>query len=136
MGVCFVIPGDDGSDFSKQSSIVPAYLPVRSSRDEKDDRFKKAWPNDPPPERPSEVERVLKFHVIPSELVSRLLVSLHSKIQDDLVWKNEVVLVVKDDRKIFLETRRRGLRSRRLKTASSSRFVGRIIPPASQCWIS
>jgi len=102
MGVCFVIPGDDGSDFSKQSSIVPAYLPVRSSRDEKDDRFKKAWPNDPPPERPSEVERVLKFHVIPSELVSRLLVSLHSKIQDDLVWKNEVVLVVKDDRKNIL----------------------------------
>jgi len=53
------------------------------------------WPSDPLPSKPVQIERVLKFkNLVPGELVSRLLVHLHPHIQDSLVWKNEVVILV------------------------------------------
>ena len=54
--------------------------------------FRDAWPNDPPYNRPIQIERIIKFNVVPDELVSRLLVLIHPMIQNNLVWKNDVVI--------------------------------------------
>jgi len=76
-------------------SIIPVILPVRDLADQVPNfKLSSVWPSDPPPNKPVQIERVLKFkNIVPSELVSRLLVHLHSHIQDGLVWKNEVVIL-------------------------------------------
>jgi len=56
--------------------------------------FAQCWPRDPPFDRPVQIERIVKFSVVPGELVSRLLVQLHSFIQQSLVGKHEVAIVM------------------------------------------
>jgi len=93
--VCFELEADgDGKvqlPFEERESLFPGYLPskvgVERSREEK-----KAWPSDPPFNCPVEIERSILFNVLPLELVSRLLVKLHHLVQDNLVWKNQVIL--------------------------------------------
>lgn len=95
--VCFPCAEDhespsDSKDFLQQRSIIPSLLPDTPFPQK---TISICWPRDPPHNRPLQIERILKFSVIPSELVSRLLVQLHPHIQRDLVRKNEVVVVVK-----------------------------------------
>jgi len=99
LGVCFVVAEDRRwhTPFMEQRSIIPALLPEKPKdpllRDPAyPSRFQQAWPPEPPSNRPVQVERVLRFTVLPSELVSRLLVRVHPHIQEGLVWKNEVVI--------------------------------------------
>jgi len=91
LGVLFVMEEDQEKPFLQQRSILPFLLPTKPIGKELA-RFEKIWPKDAPYSRPIEVERILKFNVLPGELVSRLLVLLHPYIQEGLVWKNEVVI--------------------------------------------
>jgi len=97
LGVCFVMEEDRSKPFMEQRSIIPATLPERGPSDPLASiKFSLLWPSDPPPSKSVQIERVLKFgKYVPIELVSRLLVHLHPHIQDGLVWKNEVVILVK-----------------------------------------
>jgi len=97
LGVCFVMEEDRSKPFMEQRSIIPAILRERGTpQDTLSSRFWSVWPSDPPPSKPVQIEKVLKFkNIVPGELVSRLLVHLHPHIQDGLVWKNEVVILVK-----------------------------------------
>jgi len=104
LGVCFAMEEDRSKPFMERRSIIPALLLTRritNSQDKSkgnfgsDDRkhlFDTLWPQDPPFDRPVEIERSLLFNVIPAELVSRLLVRLYDLIQDSLVWRDEVLL--------------------------------------------
>jgi len=56
--------------------------------------FAQCWPKDPPFDRSVQIERIVKFSVVPGELVSRLLVQLHPFIQKSLVGKSEVVIAM------------------------------------------
>jgi len=96
LGVCFVMEEDGSKPFMEQRSIIPFNLPERGTpQDVLSSKFWSVWPNDPPPSKPVQIERVLKFkNIVPGELVSRLLVHLHLHIQDGFVWKNEVVILV------------------------------------------
>ena len=53
-----------------------------------------AGPKIPPFDRSVQIERIVKFSVVPGELVSRLLVQLHHFIQKALVGKHEVVIAM------------------------------------------
>jgi len=86
-------------DFMRQKSVIPGLLGERREGREGDEReaakratLRAVWPKDPPFDRPLQQERILKFNVVPGELVSRLIVRLHPLIQEGLVWRNEVVL--------------------------------------------
>jgi len=94
LGVLFVMTEDHPKPFIEQRSIIPSLLPEKPAGVESE-KFRKIWPIDPPFNRPIEVERILKFNVLPSELVSRLLSLLHPYIQEGFVWKNEVVILKK-----------------------------------------
>jgi len=95
LGVCYIADADRGKPFMDQRSIIPALLPERDLQDQLASiLFTQVWPSEPPATTPVQVERVLKFRTIPSELVSRLFVHLHTYIQNDMVWKNEVVIKV------------------------------------------
>jgi len=96
MGVCFVVGEDVKKSFMEQRSLIPAFLPDEplNQRKETQSVFWKCWPKDPPFNRPVQIERIVKFSVVPSELVSRLLVQLHPYIQRSLVGKYEVVIVM------------------------------------------
>ena len=94
MGVCFVVSEDVKKPFMEQRSIIPAFLPNEplSQRRDTGSVFVQCWPKDPPFDRPVQIERIVKFSVVPGELVSRLLVLLHGFIQKSLVGKHEVVI--------------------------------------------
>jgi len=96
MGVCFVVSEDDKKPFMVQRSIIPALLPDEplSQRNDTGSVLCECWPRDPPFNRPVQIERIVKFSVVPGELVSRLLVQLHTYIQKSLVGKYEVVIVM------------------------------------------
>ena len=86
LGVCFVVSEDVKKPFMEQRSIIPALLPDEplSQRKDTDSVFVQCWPKDPPFDRPAQVERIMKFSVVPGELVNRLLVQLHPFIQKSL----------------------------------------------------
>jgi len=91
--VCFELCDEQlrALPLEERVSIIPSYLPLRTGG-ERTNREKKVWPNDPPFDRPIEIERSILFNVLPVELVSRLMVKLHPLIQDGLIWKNQVIL--------------------------------------------
>jgi len=98
--VCFPLEEDLGKPFSEQRSIIPALLPEKHQARTQDpleqkkiSMMRKLWPRDPPFDKSIQLERILQFNIVPSELVSRLLVRLHSFIQKDLVWRNDVVIL-------------------------------------------
>jgi len=104
--VCFTLESDRDKPFFEQRSLVPALLPekLRPDREKKEvkelnsgereklAKFHLAWPRDPPFQRFIQLERIIKFNVVPMELVSRLLVRLHPLIQEGLVWRNDVLI--------------------------------------------
>ena len=95
MDVCFVIEEDKKTkDFLAQRTVIPALLRDTSLAALDGKRFVAVWPKDPPHNRPIQIERILKFSVIPSELVSRLLVHLHEFIQESLITKHEILLLM------------------------------------------
>jgi len=103
--VCFELEPDKGKEglpFEERESLFPGHLPMKEGI-ERSKEEKKIWPMDPPYDRPVEIERSILFNVLPIELVSRLLVKLHHLIQDNLVWKNQVILFdEKNDTQAFL----------------------------------
>ena len=96
MGVCFVVSEDVKKLFMEQRSIIPALLPDEPLTQRKDacSVFVQCWPKDPRFDRSVQIERIVKFSVVPGELVSRLLVQLHPFIQQSLVGKHEVVIAM------------------------------------------
>jgi len=97
--VCFTLDPEE-LPFMQQRSLIPSLLPsLRSSRSSpspleahKRELLGRIWPKDPPFERPVQLERILKFNVIPVELVSRLMVRLHPLIQQGLIWSDDVIV--------------------------------------------
>ena len=91
-----MVSEDVKKPFMEQRSIIPALLPDEplNQRKETGSVFVQCWPKDPPFDRPVQIERIVKFSVVPGELVSRLLVQLHSFIQKSLVGKLEVVIAM------------------------------------------
>jgi len=71
-----VVSEDVKTPFMEQRSIIRALLPDEplSQRKDLQSVFIQCWPKDPPFVRPVQVERIVKFSVVPGELVSRLLV--------------------------------------------------------------
>lgn len=100
LGVCFPLPPKPGTPPEEHLFIIPSLLPENAihsdySTNEWDPtkrKFRTLWPKDPQHPRKIQLERVLKFNVVPGELVSRLLVHVHDKIDDGMVAKNEVLL--------------------------------------------
>jgi len=84
-------PKESNLPFEERESLVPALLQTQKGLASKEE--KAAWPSDPPHDKPIEIERSILFNVLPIELVSRLLVRLHHLIQDNLVWRNRVILL-------------------------------------------
>ena len=95
-GVCFVVAEDKSKSFLEQRSIIPSLLPD-ITQEEINSKLRQVWPKDAPFNRSIEIERILKFNLVPSELVSRLLVRLHPHIQNGLVWKNDVVIFMESE---------------------------------------
>ena len=90
--VCFVIQEDIGKPFMEQRSVVLIHLPEHRAdhlMNIHNREFTSAWPQDATFRQPTEMERTLVFNVLPVELVSRLLVSLHSMIQGNLVRRDD-----------------------------------------------
>lgn len=97
MDVCFIFEEDKQTkEFMDQRTVIPALLPDIPLSALTGAKFGTHWPKDPPHNRPIQIERILRFSVIPSELVSRLLVHLHEHIQENLVTKNEILILVKE----------------------------------------
>jgi len=94
LGVCFVMPETPEKPFMNQRSIIPALLPDKAEDDSIRGLrpFAEEWTVDPPWDKQIEVERVLKFNVIPAEVISQLLVHLHRFIWNGNVWRNDVLL--------------------------------------------
>ena len=94
---------DSSVSFIDRKSIIPSLLPIKPSastgnspqlKDTSLTQFEVAWPSDQPFNRPHQIERVISFNVLPAELVSRLLATLHHSIQNNLVWRDEVLLFI------------------------------------------
>jgi len=99
----FIPAAKDQAVFFNLSSIIPSLLPVKPppsqsldslSKEEREklDLFQSLWPQDLPHNQKVQVERVLRFNVVPAELVARLLVRLHTHIQKQLIWRHDVVI--------------------------------------------
>jgi len=58
-------------------------------------KFRAIWPFDPPYSRRYQTERILKFNIVPPELVSRLFVRLHAHIEEQQVWRFDIVILWK-----------------------------------------
>ena len=112
----------DLAAFFEQSSIIPSLLPVKPasaaeaallSQEERDKlvQFATLWPADLPHNQRVQVERVLRFNVVPAELVARLLVRLHPYIQRQMIWRHDVLLL-KDKTQAWVQV-----------TPASNRFV-------------
>jgi hypothetical protein len=85
MGVLFTIT-DGFDDLIYQKCMLPAYLPEKPPEPRPKGQgypspFQRAWPDDPPFNRPPQFEWVLKFSQIPSELVCRLIVDLTRELK-------------------------------------------------------
>jgi len=71
-------------DFFKGKSIIPGYLEIKT-KDEIEEYFPNECPN-----WMIEKSRILKFEVIPQELISRILIKIQSMSQEHLIWKNGI----------------------------------------------
>jgi len=71
-------------DFFKGKSIIPNYLEMKT-KEEIEEYFPNECPN-----WMIEKSRILKFEVIPQELISRILVNIQSISQEHLIWRNGI----------------------------------------------
>jgi len=94
---CFVLEEPDKS-FMEKSSLIPWMLPEKNAKHtspllkRKAEDWDLVWPKDPPFDRPLQLERTIQFNLVPGELVSRLMVRLHSMILDGMIWRNDVII--------------------------------------------
>ena len=89
--VCFELRGQQDQPqppFWERTSVITAYLPEQPPAKE----FNTAvWPEEWPV-KTSQLCRKYNFNIIPKELVSRLLVRLHSKMETKSLWRTELYL--------------------------------------------
>jgi len=82
------IENQDGNekmeDFFKGTSIIPSYLEMKT-KEEIEEYFSFECPY-----WMIEKSRILKFEVIPQELVSRILMKVQSMGQEHLIWRNGI----------------------------------------------
>jgi len=71
-------------DFFKGESIIPNYLKMKT-KEEIEEYFPNECPN-----WMIEKSRILKFEVIPQELISRILIKIQSTSQEHLIWRNGI----------------------------------------------
>jgi len=71
-------------DFFEEKSIIPNYLEMKT-KEEIEEYFPNECPN-----WMIEKSRILKFEVIPQELISRILIKVQSISQEHLIWKNGI----------------------------------------------
>jgi len=86
MEVCFQLYTPKPERFWDRQSLIPGLL-----SEEVPLRLPSVWPPDVPYGM-IQIERILDFNIIPSELVSRLIVRVHSLIAQKLVWRHGVLL--------------------------------------------
>jgi GTPase SAR1 family protein len=94
--VCFELPADAGQQsneiapvisFWERQSVITTYLPEVPPEDFNDS----VWPEDCPPNT-NQISRTYSFNVIPKELVGRLLVRLHYKMEEKALWRTGLYL--------------------------------------------
>jgi len=71
-------------DFFKGKSIIPSYLEMKTKED-----IEEYFPNECP-NWMIEKSRILKFEVIPEELISQILIKVQSINQEHLIWRNGI----------------------------------------------
>jgi len=81
-------PQQPKKDFWGRESVITSYLPEQPASV---DFNRRVW-TDACPMRTSELCRDYTFNIIPKELVSRLLVRLHPKMEEKALWKNGLFL--------------------------------------------
>lgn len=86
--VCFELDQEPKPAFWERQSVITSYLPEEPPAKEFN---KQVWPDQCPP-RTSELRRLYQFNIIPKELVSRLLVRLHSKMEEKALWRTGLFL--------------------------------------------
>jgi len=84
--ICFKLKEDEGKPFKEQRSLIVNYLPKRKPND-----LSAYWP-ETIPRGEIDIERIFSFNQVPSEMISRLLVRLHNKIVDNIIWRRGVLL--------------------------------------------
>jgi len=94
--VLSILEPDRNKPFDKQRSLVFYQLPEKPAQLDSAS-FRMAWPKELPFNRPVEIERVLKFSVLPGFLACRILALLYPWVQDFLLWKNEAVVLRKGE---------------------------------------
>jgi len=81
-------PHQPKKDFWMRESVITSYL---SEQPSSSDFSPSVWTDECPKET-SELCRDYTFNIIPKELVSRLLVRLHPKMEEKALWKNGLFL--------------------------------------------
>jgi len=84
--ICFKLKEDEGKPFYDQRSLITSYLP-----EDKPNILSNYWPPTIP-RGEIEIERIFSFNHVPSEMVSRLLVRVHEKIMNNMIWRRGVLL--------------------------------------------
>ena len=75
---------EKGDDFYEGKSIIPSYLEMKT-----DEEIEEYFPNECP-NWMIEKSRILKFEVIPQELISRILMNIQLMSQEHLIWRNGI----------------------------------------------
>jgi len=88
--VCFILENDSEDFYSKQS-LIPSLLPESILNTDLEIQFVEVWSSEIP-DGVFQIERIFNFNVVPSELVSRLLVRFYKKIYQKVVWRTGVLL--------------------------------------------
>ena len=74
-------------EFFSRKSIIPSLLPEEIPQD-----IWRYWSADVPFGQ-IQVERVIKFNIVPQEMVGRLFVRIHESIQNGMVWRHGVLII-------------------------------------------
>jgi len=88
--VCFILESENEEFYSKQS-LIPSLLPETIVDSDLEFEFVEVWSSEIP-DGVFQIERIFNFNVVPSELVSRLLVRFYKKIHKKIVWRTGVLL--------------------------------------------
>jgi len=96
---CFVLADDKQKKLEEQRIVIPSLLlrkPVsertEACRKHEKERMNFFWPTNPSHLHPYHLERIFKFDVLPTELVSRVIARLHSMVEEACVWRDLVLI--------------------------------------------
>jgi len=92
--ICFKLKEDEGRPFKDQRSLIVSYLP-----ENKPQELSTYWPNKSLTKN-EEIERIILFNIIPTEMVSRLFVCLYQSADSQIVWRYGMFLVSKENKNI------------------------------------